>query len=91
MEGLGFSINENLKYEVLVVIIPTCCVPRLPPGGSERYWLSFVFLLLFLDTGCVHLISLMWLEDVIASSSSSVAEPVLRGPTHSFTGDKVSQ
>jgi len=32
--------------------------------------LSFVFLLLFLDTGCVHLISLMWLEDVIASSSS---------------------
>jgi len=28
-----------------------------------------VFLLLFLDTGCVHLISLMWLEDVIASSS----------------------
>jgi len=23
----------------------------------------------FLDTGCVHLISLMWLEDVIASSS----------------------
>jgi len=53
-----------------LVIIPTCCVPRLPPGGSERYWLSFVFLLLFLDTGCVHLISLMWLEDVIASSSS---------------------
>jgi len=30
-----------------------------------------VFLLLFLDTGCVHLISLMWLEDVIASSSPS--------------------
>jgi len=24
-----------------------------------------------MDTGCVHLISLMWLEDVIASSSSS--------------------
>jgi len=38
----------------------------------ERYWLSFVFLLLFLDTGCVHLISLMWLEDVIASSSSAL-------------------
>jgi len=38
----------------------------------ERYWLSFVFLLLFLDTGSVHLISLMWLEDVIASSSSSL-------------------
>jgi len=38
--------------------------------GYKRYWLSFVFLLLSLDTGCVHLISLMWLEDVIASSSS---------------------
>jgi len=44
-------------------------VPELleNPLNPNRYAWHAVFL----DTGCVHLISLMWLEDVIASSSCS--------------------
>jgi len=82
IRALLLSRNQGDQHDRLIVCsvtdyailgsskCPPIRIPRLPPGGSERYWLSFVFLLLFLDTGCVHLISLMWLEDVIASSST---------------------
>jgi len=66
----GTRINLHFSLALVprrFVLFPICNVKYIL---SERYWLSFVFLLLFLDTGCVHLISLMWLEDVIASSSS---------------------